>query len=471
MSSDDIDQAIEKKWRDLKLERKLVSHIVRKDHTTVDFLSADVFTHEFYKLFFEIISEKRTIMSKSLLKTVAFKRLPDDEHESCETFIDRVYESKIRSITKKSIKVMVEELKEKYESREILNGVGKILDDVDNFDLNKAKNIIRKSLMIESGIVNADMTGDYLEDYEKRRKVIKDFQKNPDVASGILTGIKKFDNISGGIQKGELGIVVAPTGVGKTVALGNFSMNAWNYYHKNVIFFSLEMTKQQLQFRLDSRMAMVEHQRFRKFDLSKADFKKWHETIQRLRAEHNNSYEIIKMPRHCTPDQIEEEMKRWQDRKKKQLDIAFIDYLNLMHPNKMAAKGSSRDWGSQADVAYELKNIAVDFNAGYGMPIWTANQMTDSYDANAGDMIETKHLKYSRGISEVSQIIVGLTQTFDDMLESKLQMQIPKCRDFPKVAPIDLISNLDFMLLSKEKLSFKEQVFRDNRIKGLKKGA
>ena len=65
-------------------------------------------------------------------------------------------------------------------------------------------------------------------------------QENPDLI-GIKTGIKKFDEISGGIQKGELGILMAQTGKGKSCALGNFGTNAW-LQGKNIVLFSLEMT-------------------------------------------------------------------------------------------------------------------------------------------------------------------------------------------------------------------------------------
>ncbi|MBW2982662.1 hypothetical protein KY343_07290, partial [Candidatus Woesearchaeota archaeon] len=395
MSEFDSDQLIEKKWRDLKLERKFVAYIIRRDYTFVDQLSADVFTSRFYKIFFDIISEKRTTLSKHLLKKVAHQRVPEDDVESCDVFIDKIYSTKIKSTTKKNLKILIDELKKLYESREIITAVGKVIENVDNFNLDKSKEVLRKSLLIESSIVNVEASGDYLEGYERRKKVIKDFQKNPDLSTGILTGIRKFDKISGGIQKGELGIIMAQSGVGKTVCLGNFGMNPWYFSHKNIAFFTLEMTKRQIEFRLDARAAKVQHQKFRKYLLDREDFEKWDKIMKRLREEHDNFFEIIKMPRHTTPDQIEEECKRLQDRKKKKIDLILVDYINLLLPNKMRYKSSQRDWENQGDAAYDLKNIAVDFNAGEGVPIWTPNQVTDSFDPKKGRM-EVRHLKYSR---------------------------------------------------------------------------
>ena len=463
------DLVIERKYRDLKLERKIASYVIRRDYTLCDRLNEKIFTQKFYRLFFEVISEKRANLSKHLLQKFVFEKIPDDEKKSCAIFIDKIYTSKIKSMTRENADIIITELRKQYESREIIYAVADVVEDLDNFQLDKSKDGLRKALLIESSIVNVESTGDYLEDFEKRKEKILEFQESPELSTGILTGIRKFDEQSGGIQPGEFGVVIAPSGTGKTMALGNLGTNAWNYYHKNVFFVSCEMTKIQLQHRMDSRLAMVEHQKFRKYTLDNKDMKRWERKINQLKEEHDNFYEIMKMPRHCTPAQIEEEAKRLQDRRKKEIDLIVIDYMNLIAPNKLGKSASQRDWGSQGDAAYDLKNICIDFNSGKGIPIWTANQMTDSYDPKT-DMMQVKHMKYSRAIGEVAQIILGLAQTYDDMLEGKLRLEVAKCRDFAKMEPIDLIAQLDFMILSNEKLTFDEMVARNQKIKKIKKG-
>ena len=211
----DTEEIIERKWRDLKLERKIIAYIVRRNYTIVDKLNADVFTGTFYKMFFEIISEKRTNMNKHLLKKVAEQRTPDDDREALDTFIDKIFTTAVKSLDKRQVDIILEELKKLYESRAIINSIGDIVEDIDSFDLDKAKDSLRAALLTESSIVNIESAGDYLEDFDKRKNVIIEFQKNPDISTGVPTGIKKLDKISGGLQKGEFGIVIAPSGVGK----------------------------------------------------------------------------------------------------------------------------------------------------------------------------------------------------------------------------------------------------------------
>lgn len=441
----DIEELIEDKFRDPTLEKKVLGYLIRKNHVPVSSLFPEVFTVEMYQTIFSVIKDKCTHkIPISILRKNLNKRLSEEQQEICEAYLKKIYKTKISDVNKKNIQLLIDELKEYYESRMILNNVGKIVNNVGNFDLQKTKNLLRDSLLVNTAY-DKYSSGDYLEDYESRVSLIREMQNNPNLL-GIKTGIKEFDKLSGGIQNGELGILLAQTGKGKSIGLGNFGMNAF-LANKNVALFSLEMTKEQLQFRLDARIARLQHSLFRRAKLGKKDFKKWDRRIKKLRSMQDNFYEVVCVPRGTSTKQIQEQAEKVQSIRGKKIDLILIDYLNLMGSNKN--KGGV-GWENQVEIAYELKGLCLEFN-GTGVPIWTPNQVTDDYEV--GKPMKTKHAKYARGIAEVAQIIVGLTQSLDQLIEDGcMTLEVIKCRDFPPSnEPIKIYPDFDMMILDQEK--------------------
>ncbi|HJX50132.1 MAG TPA: DnaB-like helicase C-terminal domain-containing protein, partial [Candidatus Nanoarchaeia archaeon] len=236
------------------------------------------------------------------------------------------------------------------------------------------------------------------------------------------------------------------SGIGKSIGLENFGINAWEN-NFNVLYLSLEMPKNQIGFRMDSRVMRMLYSKFRKGEFSKKEMEEWKHSIERYRKTKSNFFEIVSFPRGCRPSDIEMEAERTQDKHGKKVDIIIVDYLNIMTPNFTKANVSDRDWKGQVDVAWELKEIATDFDS-EGVVVWTGNQIKD--EAEKADFIQKKHFKYGRGIIEVSNIAVALAQSADDELEDVMSFQIVKVRDIEKIEPITLRPNYDIMTLHDE---------------------
>jgi len=451
MSEDlEIQDVINDKFRDTSHEAIVLAYFLRRKHYLCNSIPPEIFTIDIYKEILKIIKERNIdkipihILHKNLLKVI-----PENQHEIIDAYLEKLKKVSLKKVNSGNIKSFIDDLKVSYESREILNNISLIVDDVDKFDLKKTKELLRKSLLVDASY-NVFSSGDYVEDYQERKNEILYFQSNPEKL-GICTGIKIFDDLSGGIYRGELAVLMAQTGVGKTMALGNFGLNAY-LRGKNILLVSLEMNKHQLQYRLDSRVAKLNHGKFRKASLNNNDFERWGERIKKLKEKVGDHYfEILCLPRGCTANNIQEEAEKIQNKRGKKLDLILIDYINLMSPNRF--KGNSIDWANQTETAYELATITVNFNGSDGIPIWTGNQVTDEY--KPGHEMKAKHLKYSRGISEVAQVIVGLSQSIDQFLEDgKMILEIIKCRDFPKLdKPIEIYPNKDMMILHDEQLA------------------
>lgn len=461
----DVDSLIEKKFKDIKLETKTIAFAVRRDFNTILQSKKDFFTIEPYRKVYEIITRCKAILPQDVLYKYIKREVPEEERDIFKTYVERIYDENLRNIDRKSISVFVETLKTLYESRIVLKGINDVLKTVETFDIHKAKKTLRSALMTDTQTDRKNY-GEYLEDMEDRMAEIKRKRDNPRLYMGVPTGLRELDNLSGGLQKGELGIIVAGTGVGKSLALGNLALNAWKLGY-NVLFVSLEMTKHQIEFRFDSRVTRINHTKFRKAEVTDDEMDLWKQKLQNLRQKKTNYLELVCMPRGCTSAEIEEEALKIQAKRKAPVELIIVDYINLMSSNDKR-HGDKKDWKNQAEVGWNLKELCMEFN-GLGVPIWTANQLTD--EGNEAEDIKAHHLKYARAISEVASLILALNQSDDDILDGIMKLWFVKVRDFANIKkPIKLHPNFNIMLLDAD-LHHSGNVTLHNVTRGTKKEA
>lgn len=442
----DVDSLIEKKFKDIRLETRTIAFAVRRDYNTILQSKKEFFTIEPYRKIHDIITAHKSILPQDVLYKFIKREVKTDEREIYKTYIEKIYDENLRNIDRKSIEGFSKELKNLYESRVVLKSVNDVLKDVEKFDVHKAKKTLRAALMTDTQTDKRNY-GEYLEDTEDRIEEIKRKRDNPKLYMGVPTGIRELDKVSGGLQKGELGIVVAGTGVGKSISLGNLAINAWKFGY-NVLFVSLEMTKHQIEYRFDSRVMRMNHTKFRKAEISDEEIDRWRGKLSSLRSKKENYLELVCMPRGCTAAEIEEEALKIQAKRKKPIELILVDYINLMSSNDRKSSSDKKDWKHQAEVGWNLRELCMEFN-GVGVPIWTANQLTD--EGNKAEKIESGHLKYARAISEVASLILALNQNDDERLEGIMKLWFVKVRDFENIKrPIKLHPNFNFMLLDSD---------------------
>ncbi|MCX7938589.1 MAG: replicative DNA helicase, partial [Thermoflexales bacterium] len=137
-----------------------------------------------------------------------------------------------------------------------------------------------QSLTIEQVIEKSEATlfGATQEHGEHRmvpmRKAVSDFYERLEYLHehrneplGIPTGYPDLDRLTGGLQKGDLIVIAARPGVGKTSLMLNIAHNAAYKHRQRVAIFSLEMSKEQLVQRFIASGSGIDSQRLRIADL------------------------------------------------------------------------------------------------------------------------------------------------------------------------------------------------------------
>lgn len=191
---------------------------------------------------------------------------------------------------------------------------------------------------------------------------------------GIPTGLVDLDKkLGGGAKDGDLLMISARPGKGKTSLLLQLCRNAAMYREgsleprKRVVFFSLEMSQEQLQLRLLAQISGIDYQQ-----LESGTYPESKEPTYIAALDELAQLDIvIDDTPAVTPAYVGARLKILNMEKK--VDIFFVDSLNLMTSNV--------DFQNRTDLAMDqkamdLKNIARSVN----IPCWVAHQMNRSVE-------------------------------------------------------------------------------------------
>lgn len=176
---------------------------------------------------------------------------------------------------------------------------------------------------------------------------------------GFSTGYSALDKTISGLNKSDLLIVGARPAMGKTSFALNIALNVAMRARKRVLFFSLEMTKEQLAQRVLSMQARVPSQKMRSGELSDDDWARIGEATVQL----NDCPLYFDDTSTITAPEMKARVRRMRE-----VDCVIIDYLQLMK------SGSRTDNRVQevSDITRNLKLMAKDLN----VPVITLAQLS-----------------------------------------------------------------------------------------------
>ncbi len=189
--------------------------------------------------------------------------------------------------------------------------------------------------------------------------------------TGLLTGFKRFDELTGGLQPNELIILAGRPAMGKTALALNIAQHAAVRLKQTVAIFSLEMSKEALLTRLLCSGARVDSQRFKRGFLD-ADERR------RLQAA---AAELVEAPLYIDDTSggslIEIHAKLRRLRAERPLGLVVIDYLQLMSGR---ARYENRVQEVSA-LSRGLKLLAKEL----GVPMLVLSQLSRAPDVRQGD--------------------------------------------------------------------------------------
>ena len=190
-----------------------------------------------------------------------------------------------------------------------------ILDDAEQkiFNLSRASDT-KKFVSIKEALVEA---------FNQLDKVRTD----PEAAAGIKTGYADLDRAIVGLTPGDMVVIGARPGMGKTSFAMNIATNVAKETKKTVCIFSLEMTTAQLAARMLASEALIDSYAMRSGKISGSDY----DHLAKAAADLSSCDIQIDDTASITVTQIKAKLRRM-----KNLGLVIVDYLQLMQSDKKA---------------------------------------------------------------------------------------------------------------------------------------
>ena len=221
---------------------------------------------------------------------------------------------------------------------------------------------------------------------------IEELSKNKGSLRGVRTGYRDLDNMTAGLQKSDLIILAARPAMGKTTLVTNLAYNVATIEKKPVLFFSLEMSKEQLVDRMLADASGVDCWNIRTGNLSDNDFAKLSEAMG----------EMAEAPIYIddTPGLSVLEMRTKARRiaHENQLGLIIVDYLQLMQAN---GNHNGNRVQEVSEISRGLKLIARELN----VPLIALSQLSRSVESRTPPIPQLADLRESGSIEQDADIV------------------------------------------------------------------
>jgi|3_EtaG_2_1085321.scaffolds.fasta_scaffold20929_2 replicative DNA helicase len=251
--------------------------------------------------------------------------------------------------------------------------------------------------------INGDEGYDYKKDFEERFK--------PRFRNPISTGWDLIDDLcKGGLGQKELGVVIAPTGAGKSMALVHLGTEALKQ-GKTVVHYTLELQDTVVASRYDSCLTQIPLQNLVAFK------EKIYEEVQDIEGKL-----IVKEypTKTATTQTIRNHLEKLKMRNTV-VDMILIDYGDLLRPLRYL-----KEKRNELESIYEeLRAIATE----YQVPVWTASQ-TNRSGLNA-EVITMESISEAFNKCFVSDFIFTISRTVEDKMTNRGRVFVAKNRNGP----------------------------------------
>jgi replicative DNA helicase len=261
------------------------------------------------------------------------------------------------------------------------------------------------------------------------------------------TGLPQIDApeiLNGGLGRGELGVIVAPTGVGKSHFLVQIGAEALRV-GKNVVHYTFELTETSVGLRYDSNLCSIPSGEVIDRKDEVLDFYKSTSLGRLIIKEYPTGTASVQTLRNHIERLL---LKSFVP------SVIIIDYADIMK--------SSRHFDSlrhELKLVYEeLRNMAMEMN----IPIWTASQA--NRDASNSDVVGLENMSEAYGKAQVADVVLSISRKASEKSTGGGRIFVAKNRAGRDgmLFPMQIDTSMSkFTLLNADEMSFNDVVKAD----------
>ncbi len=270
-------------------------------------------------------------------------------------------------------------------------------------------------------VVRARSTGSFMPIQEVLRNAqakLEELAKNKRTITGLETGLPDFDKITTGLHGGEMIILAARPGMGKTALALNMASFAAMHTKKAVAIFNLEMSAEMLVNRMIASVGQIDSYKLQTGNMLERDWQRYNEALSQL----SETNIFIEDNVSVTAQDIRAKCRRLAN-SEAGLGLVVIDYLQLIN------SGSRRVESRQVEVSEisrALKTMAVELD----VPVIALAQLSRSAEKRESNQPMLSDLRESGSLEQDADMVLFINRK--DYYE--------KAKDFNnKIVPAELI--------------------------------
>jgi replicative DNA helicase len=412
-----------------RIETLILSNLVLNEQftrKTLPFVEKEYFQERSEKIVFEMIDLYFTKYNDSptreaLIITLDEMKLAGPDVESCHEVIKDIFEPHEQN----NLEWLVDECEKFCKDKSIYNAILESIQIIDGKSKEKDTHSLPK-LLSDALAVSFDLNigHDYLKDAEDRY----DFYHQKQIKIPFdLEYMNKITN--GGVGPKTLNVVMAGTGVGKSLFMCHHASNCL-VQGKNVLYITCEMAEERIAERIDANLMDISMDDMK--ELSKKVYaRKLYDATKNIQGgllikEYPTATANVNHIRHLL-----EEIKI---KKSFIPDIIFVDYLNICASVRYKQGNTINSYTLIKAIAEELRGLAVENN----IPIFTATQ-TNRQGFSSSD-VGLEDTSESFGLPATADFMFALIAT--EELDENNQVLIKQLKNRYN----DLATNRKFVL-------------------------
>jgi replicative DNA helicase len=298
------------------------------------------------------------------------------------------------------------------QERALFNAIMESVQIIDGKDEKHGKGAIPSLLSNALGVsFDPNVGHDYLDMSTDRYHFYHRIEKR------IPFDLTYFNKItSGGLCRKTLNIILAGTGVGKSLAMCHFAAAAMTQQF-NVLYITMEMAEERIAERIDANL----------LDLSMDDLKILSEEMyltrmERLKEKVKGRLIIKEYPTaSANPSHFRALLQELKLKRKFKPDIIFIDYLNICASARIKPGSNINSYTYIKAIAEELRGLAVEFD----VPIVSATQTTRSGFSSSDPGLEDTSESF--GLPATADLMFALITT--EELDAQNQIMVKQLKN------------------------------------------
>lgn len=442
---------------DAKFERDVLSRALTDEEffkKASRVLDAHKFGSEQYSMIWKVACKSYTkhkeLVSKALLLRKISRKI--ENVEDLDGYVEIIRNLYLKK--SKTAKIAFEELEQFVRYGDASIAMERAIDLMDSGKVDETYKVFRNLSQNQVKARNYTRV-EWIEEFPQRLATLKEERDHPEICVRVPTGLRSLDNVIGGIQAGELGLIMGVTGAGKSVTLTNFSHGAVSRGH-SVLYVGLEMSARQIAMRQDARAFRVLYDSLKYYRLTKEDRKTLVRKFKKFTKRYRNKLQIVSMPlNRCdimTLEGLLDDLKQESGFVPEVILVDSGDHLNALDKN--------RDYRLQQSAVYwDLKNFAKENHVAvwsstqagreWAKKVATAEAASESYDkSRIADIVLSINLQNAH--SRSTKILLDTDESDDSVLydpQRYREMFLSKYRDGQANVLIPLTSAFEYSLL------------------------